>query len=251
MPRRKKSEHGIETDRFYFTEATEDAIVRYNESECTDERETIFRNEIAYPLDKMAENVINRFKFPYIKENFEPIKQQVVSFLVVNLHKYSKDKGKAFSYFSVISKNYLIFHNNNSYKEEKRSLYLSDSGEDVVPLDDVVANLEAPNEHQHDDVKEFVALLVEYWENNVTRHFKKRRDIDIANAVIELFRRSHNIENFNKKALYLMIREMTDCKTGYITKVVNKMKVIIADQMQEFYSQGTINQDKTEIFRYR
>lgn len=245
----KKSTQPL-SDRVYFTTSTEDAIVRYNESNCLEEREKIFREEIGYPLDKLAENVINRFKFPYIKEKFEPIKQQVVSFLVTNLHKYSKDKGKAFSYFSVIAKNYLIFHNNNSYKEEKRSLYISDSIDDLLLLEDVVSNLEAPDEHAHDDVREFVDLMIEYWEYNVTRHFKKRRDIEIANAVIELFRRSHNIENFNKKALYLMIREMTDCKTGYITKVVNKMKSVVIEQMSEYHDQGTINNGRTEFFQY-
>jgi hypothetical protein len=212
-------------------------------------REMIFIQYIAYPLDKMAENIINTFKFPYVHHSFDDIKKQVVSFLVTNLHKYSSEKGKAFSYFSIIAKNYLIYHNNNGYKEEKRSFSIHEDAEEVGS-DMLISSLESVNEHEHDDVKEFVKLMVDYWEGNVHRHFKKRRDIDIANAVVELFRRVDTIENFNKKALYLMIREITDCKTGYITKVVNKMRSVVNPHMLEYYNEGTVNdQENNKFFR--
>jgi hypothetical protein len=251
MARRKRTEGElVETkDRMYFPVETEDAIVRFNLAESNDERETIYRQDIAYPLDKLAENIINRFKFPYVNQSFEETKRQVVSFLVTNLHKYSKDKGKAFSYFSVIAKNYLILHNNNGYKQEKRNVYLSETGEDYISIDEVDM-LQAPDPRAHEDSKEFVRLMITYWDDNLTRIFKKKRDIDIASAVVELFRRAETIENFNKKALYLMIREMTDCKTSYITKVVNKMRVHTLRQLQEFHSDGTINGDEPDFFKY-
>lgn len=230
-------------EKVYFTEQTEDAIVAYNNATDSDERERIFIEYIAYPLDKLSENVINRFKFPYINQSFEDTKKQVVSFLVINLKKYDKSKAKAFSYFSVIAKNYLIYHNNNGYKDEKRSFSISDSvEEETISVESSINNLEAPNRQGNEDVREFINIMITYWEGNVHKHFKKRRDTEIANAVIELFRRVENIENFNKKALYLMIREMiSDCKTGYITKVVNKMKSVVREQMTEYYSEGTIN----------
>ena len=41
--------------------------------------------------------------------------------MVMNIHKYDHTKGsKAFSYFSVVAKNYLILHNNNNYKRMKQ-----------------------------------------------------------------------------------------------------------------------------------
>lgn len=250
MPRSKAAE-GAESqkDRVYFPKATEEAIIRYNESEDMDEREQIFRTSILKPLDKLAENIINRFKFPYINLSFDETKKQVVSFLVINLSKYTQDKGKAFSYFSVIAKNYLILHNNNGYKQEKRSISLSESGETFVPIEEMVS-LEAKDVREHEDTKEFVRLMIEYWDKNLTVIFKKKRDIDIAYAVVELFRRADNIENFNKKALYLMIREMTDCKTSYITKVVNKMRAVTVEQMLEYNQYGTIGRGEPEIFTY-
>ena len=46
----------------------------------------------------------------------------------------------------------------------------------------------------------------------------------MADSILELFRNRVNIENFNKKALYILIRDRTGVKTQYITRVVNTMK---------------------------
>jgi hypothetical protein len=236
------------SSRIYFSEETEDAIVEYNNCEDYDEREIIFRGRIQRPLDKLAENIINRFKFPYMDGTFDDIKIEVVSFLVLNLHKYAKEKGKAFSYFSVIAKNYLILNNNNRYKQEKRSLFLSDtldgqaSLEEVLMIDDQIADSKK-------DAAEFTKLMIEFWDHNLTRIFKKKRDIKIADAIIELFRRVEGIENFNKKALYLLVREMTGCKTSNITKVVNKMGEYIQDHLHEYKNRGTVT-DIPPYFTY-
>lgn len=244
----KESKKVQKPNRIYFSTKTEDAIVLYNTTTDIDERERIFRESIQYPFDKLAENIINRFKFPYVNQSFEDLKRQVVSFLVINLGKYTKEKGKAFSYFSVIAKNYLILHNNNGYKQEKRSVYLSDKTESDIGIEEVL--LVEDIESEKEEMKEFIALMVEYWENNISRIFKKRRDIEIASAIIELFKNAENIENFNKKSLYLLIREMTNCKTSYITKVVNKMRKQIMQHLNEYRERGVISTGESKYFKY-
>lgn len=232
----------------YFTKETEQAIVKYNKSTDPFDRDQIYREHIEYPFNKLAENVINRFKFPYMNLSFEDTKRQVVSFLCTQIEKYAENKGKAFSYFSVIAKNYLILHNNIGHKNEKRLISLSEStSESDIPLENLLL-IDNSHIERAEDTKEFVKLLIIYWDNNVHRIFKKKRDIEIANAVIELFRRSENIENFNKKAIYLMIREMTNCKTGYITKVLNKMKVHIEKQLSNYREYGLIDPNRSKFF---
>ncbi len=238
-----------QTNKVYFTHETEEAIIKYNKSNNLEEREQLFREKIHAPLDKLAENVINRFKFPYMEGTFDEVKSQVVSFLVINLHKFTEDKGKAFSYFSVIAKNYLILHNNNSYKEEKRVLYFSDQTEDSFSLEEMLV-VEPETRDSTVDMKEFLKLLVEYWEFNLDRFFKKKRDKEIAAAIVKLIERIDNIDNFNKKALYLMVREMTNYKTAHITKVINKMRPQILKMLREFRRNGHIS-DPTTYFSYK
>jgi hypothetical protein len=101
------------------------------------------------------------------------------------------------------------------------------------------------------EYNEFKELMLVYWDSNLTNVFTKKRDIQIADAILELFRRSQNIENFNKKHLYLLIREMTDCKTHYITKVVNVMKEHQTKMLNEYLDYGTVSQsDEMDFFSY-
>jgi hypothetical protein len=235
--------------KVYFTEDTEQAIIKYNKSDNPDIREQIFREHIYGPIDKLAENVINRFKFPYMEGTFEEIKSQVVSFLVINLHKFTEDKGKAFSYFSVIAKNYLILHNNNSYKEEKRVMYFSDQTEDSFPLEEILT-VEPETTDTIVDMRHFLSELVDFWEFNIEKIFKKERDREIASAIVKLIERVDNIDNFNKKALYLMVREMTNYKTAQITKVINKMRPYIVKMLGEYRRNGHIS-DPSLYFHYK
>jgi hypothetical protein len=108
MPRKKAK------SRMYFTQTTENAIIRYNGSEDSFLRNKIYNEHIAYAFDKLAENIIHTFKFYYFDVPSEQVKHEVVSFLVMNMHKFKEGKGKAFSYFSIVAKNYLILNNNNN-----------------------------------------------------------------------------------------------------------------------------------------
>ena len=89
--------------------------------------------------------------------------------------------------------------------------------------------------------EEFIEQMLEYWENNLTNVFKRQKDIHVADAVLEIFRRRKNIENFNKKALYILIREMTSSNTQHITRIINVMKKYHFIMYQEFYSTGQID----------
>ena len=62
-----------------------------------------------------------------------------------------------------------------------------------------------------------------------------------ADAILELFRKRENIELFNKKAIYIYIREMTDQSTPQITKVIKKMKKIQKGLMTQYIETGTVS----------
>ena len=188
-------------------------------------------------MNKLAENIINRFKFPYFQDASENLQADVISFLILNLDKYDQQKGAAFSYFSILAKNYLILGNQEEYKFRK-SQQIIDPGNPEYGFDLVD---EDQDRKFNDDMPEFVDLMLEYWDNNIQKIFTKRQEIQIADAILNLFRRAHNVENFNKKALYLMIREMTGLRTQYITTVVNKMRQHNDELKRQFLENGSFN----------
>ena len=237
-PRKKKS-------KIYFGMATQEAIVEYNNTNDPKLRNEIYRERIQYPFEKLAENVLNTFKFSYFDVPKEDVMREVVSVLIQKIHMYQEDKGRAFSYFSIVAKNYLILNNNSNYKRYKKTDLLSQMPETWNPENDFYET------EQGDEFNEFKELMLQYWDKNLTKVFTKKRDIQIADAILELFRRSQFIENFNKKHLYLLIREMTDCKTHYITKVVNVMKEHQTRMLNDYLDYGEIREsDEDEFFSY-
>ena len=230
MPRKAKKG----SPRYYFHQGTEDAIIRHNKETRPHIRERIYNEHIRVPFEKLAENIIHTFKFYYFDVPSVDVMHEVVSFLYMNMHKFTEGKGKAFSYFSIVAKNYLILHNNNNYKKMKQTDQ-EDAGD--YKRDPI-------SEANHRDIlsakKEYMDMFIEYWTNNLTTVFKRKQDIDVANAVIYLIEKRENIENFNKKALYIMIREMTNSNTQHITRVVNVMKKHHYNLQKNYLTTGSI-----------
>ncbi len=230
--RRKKS-------KVYFGTPVQEAIIRYNECSNPAIRNRIYQEHIHAAFEKMAENLIHTFKFYYFDYPFEEVKAEVVSFLVMQMPKYKADKGRAFSYFSVVGKNYLILNNNNNYKKMKIH-------DDIVKLDyKRNVSSESVNETVDEFNSEFVLQMLEYWDNNITNIFHRQKDILVADSVLELFRKREYLENFNKKALYIMIREMTGSNTQHITRVINEMKKYYFSMLQEFSEVGEVDTSNT------
>jgi hypothetical protein len=230
--RRKKTP----SNKMYFTQDTENSIVEYNKTVDQAIRNQIYNTKIRYPFEKLVENVFNTFKFSYFEVGPLEIQKETVTHLVSNMHKFEPGKGKAFSYFSIIAKHYLIALNNSTYKRFNQHIDISEE------RDGHTIQLQCEDKHFKDvELNEFMNLMVKFWENNVDRIFTKQRDLDIANAVIELFRRSDRLESFNKKALYLYIRDISSCKTQQITKVINRMKQYQNNIQKTYLDKGSIN----------
>lgn len=218
----------------YFTQETEDAIVRYNECDDPDKRNTIYNEYIKYPFEKLAENAYHTFNYPYVQGSPEDVQAELVSLLIEKIGMYKQDSGKAFSYFTVTARNYLMMDSMKNYKKLKRVKGIPD----MPPSWDVENNFE--EEEQGQEYHELKEVTLKFWENNLTSIFTKKRDIQIADAILELVRRANYIEDFNKKHLYILIREMTGVKTHYITKVINTMKSYQKKIMDDFFEYGDI-----------
>lgn len=229
-------------NKIYFTEDTELAIIEYNKTTNPIIKNKIYKESIQYPFEKLAENILNTFKFSYFDIPKHHVQAEVVSTLIEKIHMFKEGRGKAFSYFSIVAKNHLILQNNGNYKRFKKTALISDMPENWNPENDFYQT-EVGNEYM-----EFKDLMIDYWDTNLTRIFTKKRDIQIADAVVELFRRSDYVENFNKKHLYLLIREMADCKTHYITKVVNEMKKYQVKMLNDYLENGRIEEKNNDFW---
>ena len=235
MPRKAKKG----STRYYFTDSTEQAVIRHNKETRPHMRQRIYNEHIRTPFEKLAENIIHTFKFYYFDVGSEEVKHEVVSFLVMNMHKFKEGKGKAFSYFSIVAKNYLILNNNKNYKMGKIH--------SEMKVLDYKRNLMGENTTSETAEKSvlFVDELHRFWDTNLTNIFRREKDIRVADSVLHIFRIKDNIENFNKKALYILIREMTGSNTQHITRIINVMKKYNKRLQYEFDKHGMVDVNHT------
>jgi hypothetical protein len=220
----------------YFTQETEDAIVAYNTSTDFEERSKIYETKIHYAFFKLTQNIIHTFKFYYTEvDNIEDLQHEVITFLLSKIHKFDPSRGaKAYSYFGTIVKRWLILYNETNYKKRVKSTPIATIEEDgnhsyIIEENN---NMAVNKLSQNDKLSLFIDLYVEYCTSNIYNLFPKEMDAKIADAILELFRKRENLDVFNKKALYIYIREMIDVKTPKITK--------IADRLYDTYKKGYI-----------
>ena len=220
----------------YFTPDTDRAIKEYLATNNKEKRDKIFARRIHYPFYKLAENLIHTFKFYYTEvDDLEDLKHEVICFLLEKLDYFKPEKGtKAFSYFSIVGKNYLILYNNNNYKKKKQKVDVLKADED----DGVLHQLGRDGRKQ--EIKDFIDYFTEYIDKHMFTMFKKDKDRKVCDAINVLFKRRENLEIFNKKALYIYIREMTGVETPVITKVTKVLRKLYKKLYSEFAETGYV-----------
>jgi hypothetical protein len=231
MPRKRKAK-----SKNYFTQDTENAIVLYNSISDTDEKSKIYEKEIHYPFFKLTENIIHTFKFYYTEvDDIEHLQHEVICFLLSKIHLFDPSKGaKAYSYFGTIAKRYLILQNQKNYKKRV----------DKAPVDELFKDdrysYSISDHPQNDPLSIYIDEFVEYCSENLFELFPKNHDASVADAILELFRKREDIDVFNKKALYIYIREMVDVKTPKITKIANRLYAIFKDNYIFYLENGYV-----------
>jgi len=221
----------------YFTAETEEYIVKYNLSEDNDYRNKIFTNHIYLPFYKLAENIIHTFKFYYTDvDQIEDLKHEIVSMLLEEkIMKFDATNGaKAYSYFGTIVKRWLINYNNKNYKKLKQIGSFSD----IEELYNEDLDLDAPSSKT---LSTFLDDWVEDMYDKLDDMFNKEGDIKVADAILTIFKTRNDLDLFKKKALYIYIREMTDCETPQLTKVITVLKESFRQRYQLMYDQGLLS----------
>tara|TARA_R110000803_G_scaffold3958_4_gene13635 strand:- start:4229 stop:4933 length:705 start_codon:yes stop_codon:yes gene_type:complete len=224
----------------YFTSETEEYIVRYNTSTDSDYRAKIFTDHIYLPFYKLAENIIHTFKFYYTDvDRIEDLKHEIISVLLEEkIMKFDATNGaKAYSYFGTIVKRWLINYNNKNYKKLKQIGSFNDVEDSYYPDSDITFKGSIT-------LSTFLDSWVNKVDENLSSLFTKENELQVADAVLTLFRSRNDLDIFKKKALYIYIREMTDSDTPNVTKVINVLKVDFKKNYQKAYDLGLINTKK-------
>ena len=240
-PTRTRKKRTGKPGKVYFSEETQDAIVNYNSIECPEERSIIFQKLIFPALDKLAENLIHTYKFHNFETNYNDLKYDSVCFLHDKLSSFTKDRGKAFSFLTTCCLNFLIMSANQMKAKQRFNGNL-----DIIDIKRDL-NFEYHEEQRQEDLTNFIDFWIEWNYNNLDTVYKPR-ERKVVDAVLTLFKSSHDLECFNKKYLYILIREQTNLTTSQITTTIKKMKRILTAMFRE-YNLGDYKWEAVKSFK--
>jgi SpoVK/Ycf46/Vps4 family AAA+-type ATPase len=225
------------TQKIYFGEEQEKAVVDYLESNDEAERNKIFNEYLREPLIIMVESIIRRYKLYRKDLEFEEIHNDTMSFLITKISKFDHTKNhKAYSYFGTICKNYLMGAIQKDTKEQNRSVSYDDISESIEERPDLVYTIDSYDLDYKDVIFKLTNELDEFVENeDMTDNERK-----LGYALLEIFNNFDKIfqvgdgNKFNKNLILLSLREMTSLSTKEIRISLKKYKKLYSGIMEGF-----------------
>jgi Sigma-70 region 2 len=220
MPRKR-------TQKIYFGEDQEQAVIRYLKSESEEERNKIFNEYLREPLIIMVESIIRRYKLYRKDMDFEEIHNDTMSFLITKVAKFDPDKNhKAYSYFGTICKNYLMGAIQKDTKEQNRQVSYDDISSDIEERPELSYHIDEYVIDYRDVIIKLTISLEEFIEREQLDENEKK----LGYALLEIFNNFDKIfqigigNKFNKNLILLSLREMTSLSTKEIRISLKRYK---------------------------
>ena len=204
----------------YFTEVHEQAILDYVASESVRERTELYTKYLGPVFDEMVDKIVFTYTFTTLP-NIDYLRDEFNIWLITILDKYDPNKGsKAFSYFSVITKNWFIHKVKKQSKKTRTEIEYIDLPKDLE-LKYISTINPYPKEREHEEFFNFLKNEIDSWEHDKMKENEEK----VLNAIRILFESADDIEIFNKKAIYLYMREITGLNTKQVVNNLNKMRI--------------------------
>ena len=209
----------------YFGKDAHNAIVKYQNESDKKKRDEIYINDILPAFSKLSENLIFIHRFSNNKEDYEVLKNDCVSFLFETIHKFDSSRGtKAFSYFNVVAKNWLIIQSKKRIKNNRRLVSIDDSqslsSSDSVVIENYSVSAMQDFKIMKDESKESLFELM----NVIKGRLKSDNEKACIDAIITLFTNIDDLDLLNKRAhIYLHERAFKfKSKAAICGDVINK-----------------------------
>jgi len=217
LAKRKSKNH-------YFTKDHENAIVEYATTKDVKVRTALYIQFIGPAFNELVDKITYTYKFTNLP-NIDSLKEDCKIWLTTILDKFDPNKGsKAFSYFSVITKNWFIHKVKKNAIRYKREIHYEDLNKDIERAHMTVENEYYSTRSEHEFWKHLHEEINSWDTENLKPNEKK-----VLDAIKILFENSEDIEIFNKKAIYLYIREITGLNTKQVVCNLNKMRAKYRD----------------------
>lgn len=222
---KRKPKGGAAPQEFYFNAGTQQAIVDYKAEVSLIQRNAIYLRDILPAFSKLVENLINVYGFQVQYETKTDLQNECIEFLYGVITKFDATKGtKAFSYFNVVAKHWLIIKS----KQSVRNVHVFTSLDDTATLSqhdlETIENYSiapSPEETMVSavDHKKLQAILDAIATRTVTEN-----ETECLKGINLLFSNLNELDFLNKRAVMLYLREITSLSPKQLSVVLSLMK---------------------------
>ena len=125
-------------------------------------------------------------------------------------HKFNPDKGsKAFSYFNVVAKNWLIANSKKDLKRRRANVSLDNFASLSMKDKTIIENHAKVNSPEKEMlIKETKDDLKEIFQK-ILKRLSSENEILCMNAIIEVFSKVDQLDLLNKRAVFVYLREIS------------------------------------------
>jgi len=218
--------------KLYFHAGTHDAIVRFQGEKDDMVRETIYVHEILPAFDKLVENLIFIQGFNISHGNFDDLKSDCVTFLFETLKKFDASRGtKAFSYFNVVAKNWLIVKNRQRAKSAKRMCSIDDKDaiNEIELLD--LENYSVDQNQDANLIKEGTSMSIFMLLEDIRCDMICENEIKCIEAIKKIFNEIEDVEILNKRAIFVYVRDITGLSPKQLSIAMSSIRKKYKDLM--------------------
>ena len=203
----------------YFTQVHEDAILKYAASNCRKEKTKLYVELIQPAFNEMVDKIVFTYKFTTLP-NIDELRDDCKIWLTTILGKYDvTKKSKAFSYFSVITKNWFIHKVKQRARRAKREVDYDDAIKELS-FEQIVYYDRHEEEREKREFWEHFEVEMDGWGTDDMNDNERK----VYEAIRVILNSVDEIEIFNKKAVYLYLREITGMNTKQIVTQLNKFR---------------------------
>ena len=209
----------------YFNKDTQAAIEEYQNEEDASKRETLYGDKILPAFDQLSESLIFVYGFNSPYESTQSMKCDCVTFLYETIYKWDPARGtKAFSYFNVVAKNWLIIRCRNAIKENRRHISISDLS--ILSSKDkhAIANSSVvPSPEDVLEARELRGNIMNVIDEIAKRVTKENEKICVT-AIRQVFENVDNLDFLNKRAIYVYVREISGLTSKQLSVAMSKIR---------------------------
>ena len=118
----------------YFNEITEQKLIEYQQTK--DER--IFEKYLYVPFEKIASSLLHKLKIYDIDGDLDVTIKDTIAFMWSKIDKFDSTRGfRAYSYFSLVARNFLINENKKSQKRLNNLVFIDEYSKNSSENDDI------------------------------------------------------------------------------------------------------------------